>query len=113
VEALLKEGADVNKANNDGTSPLFVASCNGHCDVVEALLCGGADVNKARNDGMTPLIMASCNGHCDVVEALLRGGADVSGRNGLALVAIVSPLMLLGSIGRTLHLFWTTSTFYQ
>jgi ankyrin repeat protein len=78
---LLKEGADVNKATDDGTTPLFMASQHGHCDVVEALLRGGADVNKAKNDGTTPLFMASQNGHCDVVEALLRGGADVNKAN--------------------------------
>jgi len=63
---------------NDGGTSLFMASRNGHCDVVDALIRGGADVNKASDDGVTPLYMASCNGHCNVVEVLVRGGADVN-----------------------------------
>ena len=78
VDALLRGGADVNKAMDIGATPLFMASQLGHCDVVEALLRGGADVNKAKNDGVTPLFMASQDGHCDVVEALVRAGADLT-----------------------------------
>jgi predicted LPLAT superfamily acyltransferase len=78
VEALLRGGADVNKAKKDGTTPLFMASQKGHCDVVEALLRGGADVNKARNDGATPLFMASHNGRTPCVEALVRARADLT-----------------------------------
>jgi ankyrin repeat protein len=65
VEVLLKEGADVNKAKNNGTTPLCMASQNGHCDVVEALLRGGADVNKTVNDGGTPLYIAIVHGQAD------------------------------------------------
>ena len=68
----------MNKANNLGGTPLYIASQNRHCDVVEALLRGGADVNKASNDGVTPLLKASQDGHCDVVEALVRAGADLT-----------------------------------
>ncbi len=71
---MLKEGADVNKARNDGVTPLFIASQNGHCDVVDALVGGGADVNKASNNGVTPLYIASEKGHCNVVDALVGGG---------------------------------------
>ncbi len=77
IDALLRGGADVNKAKHDGATPLFIASETGHCDVIDALLRGGADVNKAKHDGATPLFIASETGHCDVIDALLRGGADV------------------------------------
>ena len=45
VDALVRGGADVNKAGNDVMPPLFVASQFGHCAVVDALVRGGADVN--------------------------------------------------------------------
>jgi L,D-peptidoglycan transpeptidase YkuD (ErfK/YbiS/YcfS/YnhG family) len=61
VELLLgKDGVDVNKANNDGLTPLFRASQMGHEKVVELLLGkDGVDVNKANDDGDTPLMVAA------------------------------------------------------
>ena len=49
----------VDKANDDGESPLHIACQKGHAEVVTALLAANADVNQARmGDGATPLIMA-------------------------------------------------------
>ena len=48
---LVEQGADIDKARNDGATPLFIASQNGHVDVVSVLLEQGADIDKARNDG--------------------------------------------------------------
>ena len=73
-----RKGADVNKADDQGMMPLYVASEKGHCNVVEELLRGGADVNKANAYDATPLSVAIQSGHHDVVDALLRGGADVN-----------------------------------
>ena len=51
---LAKEGVDVNQAMvNDGATPLFIASQNGHCEVVSMLLAKeDVDVNQATNDGI-------------------------------------------------------------
>ena len=59
VKALIEAGADVNKARDDGWTPLYTAASNGHEAVVKALIEAGADVNKADNDGKTPLYMAA------------------------------------------------------
>ena len=49
---LAKEGVDVNQATTMGRHPLFIASLNGHCEVVSMLLAKeGVDVNQATNDG--------------------------------------------------------------
>jgi ankyrin repeat protein len=77
VQALLQGGADVDKARDDGTTPLFIASQQGHLPVVQALLQGGADTDKVADNGATPLCMSSHQGHVPVVHALLQGGADV------------------------------------
>jgi ankyrin repeat protein len=76
VHALLHAGADVDKAMDNGATPLYMASQNKHLPVVQALLQGGADVNEAMDDGGTPLYVASQVGHQPVVQALLQGGAD-------------------------------------
>ena len=47
VKALIEAGADVNKADDDGETPLYMAAWNGHEAVVKALIEAGADVNKA------------------------------------------------------------------
>ena len=47
VKALIEAGADVNKADNGGWTPLYRAAQNGHEAVVKALIEAGADVNKA------------------------------------------------------------------
>jgi ankyrin repeat protein len=75
VRALMKGGADIEKATNDGETPLYIASAKDE-DVVSAMIEGGADINKA-NNGCTPLHTASENGHVDVVSALVEGGADI------------------------------------
>ena len=72
VEALLAGGADINKEDIDGITPLSTASENGHIDLVKALLAVDADVNKEDTDGTTPLFIASQNGHTGVVKALLK-----------------------------------------
>ncbi|CAL4099059.1 unnamed protein product, partial [Meganyctiphanes norvegica] len=57
VKFLLDNNADVNKANNEGQTPLFVACYRDHSDsdVVQLLVDNNADVNKASNSGETPL----------------------------------------------------------
>jgi ankyrin repeat protein len=78
VNALIATGADVNKASNDGSTPMYSASSQGHLEVVQALIAAGADVNKANNDGYTPMFLTSHYGHLEVVQALIAAGADVN-----------------------------------
>jgi hypothetical protein len=51
VRSLLKRGAEVNTAVNNGRTPLHWASENGHSEVVKCLLGRGAEVNKANKNG--------------------------------------------------------------
>lgn len=75
VQSLLASGAYVNAANNNGATPLNLASETGHAEVVKVLLAAGANVDAARNDGVTPHYIASQGGHTDVVKLLLAAGA--------------------------------------
>jgi ankyrin repeat protein len=80
VNRLIQAGADVNKANNIGETPLWIASDKIHVQIVERLLAApGIDVNKANADGYTPLHMASFSGELDIFERLLAApGIDVN-----------------------------------
>ena len=88
VQALIELGTDVNKAADNGATPLYVAAQKGNEAVVRARIKASVDVNKAADDGMTPLLMAAQNGHeSAVVRALIEAGADVNkaGINGTPL----------------------------
>ena len=43
TQLLISHGADVNKARNNGTTPLSIAVQNGHTEVVKELLAANAD----------------------------------------------------------------------
>ena len=51
--------ADVNQANKNGATPMYIAAQKGHSDTVKVLASLHADVNKANKDGMTPLKAAT------------------------------------------------------
>ena len=67
---MLEKGAEVNRAQNQGATPLVIACHQGHVDAVRLLLDKGADVNKADEDGETPLSIAKQQGHSAVVALL-------------------------------------------
>jgi hypothetical protein len=70
VRALIEAGADINKARDNGVTPLYIAAQQGHEAVVRALIEAGADVNKARDTGGTPLFTAALEGHTAIVQIL-------------------------------------------
>jgi ankyrin repeat protein len=78
LSLLLKYGAAVNSAaEDDGSTPLLIATQGQHVAAVETLLAHGADSNATRGDGVTPLYIACQNGYTELVEPLLRYKADV------------------------------------
>ena len=82
VAALLAadaEGSTVNAQNRFGSSPLILASWNGHEDAAGALLARGALLETRGVHGMTALHWAARNGHAGVAALLCRAA-----RSGLA-----------------------------
>ena len=73
---LAKQGVDVNQVDNDGWTPLFIASHEGHSEVVSMLLAKrGVDVNQSADDGDTPLYIAINRSHAEVAKLLVLHGS--------------------------------------
>jgi len=81
VQAELDKGADVNKKDNDGMTPLLIAVTLGHKEIVELLIAKGADVNVAGPFSMTPLHFAAVFGQKEITELLLAECADVDAKS--------------------------------
>ena len=81
VRRLLDRGADVNEADDDGGTPLFIASMYGYKEVCKLLLERGANVDQAKDTGETPLYRASREGYADICKLLLDRGANVNQAN--------------------------------
>ena len=63
----------------EGMTPLWIASQEGHADCVQLLLDGGAAVNQVNNYGETPLLIATMEGREKCVQQLLlKGGSRVT-----------------------------------
>jgi quinoprotein dehydrogenase-associated probable ABC transporter substrate-binding protein len=84
VTFLLGRGADVNKLDDQGYTPLLTAVRNRNSDMAELLLEHGADPNLPDSDGATPLVHAINRNHVPSVELLVAKGADIGrvGREG-------------------------------
>lgn len=76
VDALIKQGTDVNGANDNGGTSIMYAALSGDPETVSLLLRGDADVNAAAKNGWTALMIAAVKGHVSVAETLLAYGAD-------------------------------------
>ena len=89
AKLLLDHGAELNKGDRSGRTPLYLAS--EHCkrfvagglglvqcdkDLVSMLLQKGAKPNQPSNNGMTPLHCAIMNNSKEVIQLLLDHGAE-------------------------------------
>lgn len=93
--ALIAEGADVNQAQPDGTTPLHWATYRVDRELVDALLKKGAKARVVNRYGASPLAEAVRVANVALVDLLLKAGADanVSNQDGM------TPLMLAARTG--------------
>ena len=86
VKHLIECKADIDRAKNDGVTPLFMASQKGHLDIVKHFIECKADVDLSDNRDSTPLHIACVTGHLEVVQQLIQAFF-----NGRALCKSINP----------------------
>uniref|UniRef100_A0A4W4E206 ZU5 domain-containing protein n=1 Tax=Electrophorus electricus TaxID=8005 RepID=A0A4W4E206_ELEEL len=74
----IKNGIDINTANQKGNTALHIAALAGQDKVVAELVNCGANVNAQSQKGFSPLYMAAQENHLEVVKFLLENGANQS-----------------------------------
>ncbi|MGH6818077.1 MAG: quinoprotein dehydrogenase-associated putative ABC transporter substrate-binding protein [Methylovirgula sp.] len=77
VEFLTNKGADINKRNAQGDTPLNIAALQMNPDLVKFLLDHHADVNARGSTGITPLLEAVLQDDVGTLKVLAAHGADL------------------------------------
>jgi ankyrin repeat protein len=76
--AMIDQGADVNRAQPDGTTPLHWAAYRVDQELVQRLLKKGAKANVVNHYGASPLAEAARVANLTLVGMLLEAGADAN-----------------------------------
>lgn len=75
VKRLIGFGADPNKSDYDGRTPLHISASKGYVDISSFLAEQGVNINSTDKLGTTPLLEAIKNGHEEVASVLVNAGA--------------------------------------
>lgn len=78
VEALMKENKDtINSVNENGFTPLIIATYRNQLAIVEYLINNNVDINYISQEG-SALLGACYKGNTELTKLLLENGADVN-----------------------------------
>lgn len=89
LKELIKEGVDLDIANEQGLTALHIAATNKHADLVRLLVKEGANVNSPSKNITTPLMSAAEKDHREIVSYLLKQGAQADIKNAQNKTALI------------------------
>lgn len=98
LQALIRQKADVNVPQTDGSTALHWAAHWDNLEAADLLIRAGADPKAATRLGATPLYLACENANPAMISKLLAAGADP---NAPILANGETPLMVAARSGRT------------
>ncbi|HXH54260.1 MAG TPA: ankyrin repeat domain-containing protein [Gammaproteobacteria bacterium] len=78
MRALKGVSANINTANSDGVTLVYMAAEKDYANSIHELYAAGANVNIARHDGATPIFIAAQEGHTETIYALCAAGANIN-----------------------------------
>lgn len=97
VNYLLKNGADINKKNKSGRTPLIQHSlAYENQDHVKFLLEKGADINAQDNEGVTTLMFAVQTDKTKIIDICLSEKADINIKNNEGKTALFHTISSFG-----------------
>lgn len=85
---LSKASIDINEPNDEGFTPLIMASQEGHHRIVAMLLENGARLSSTSDDKATALMMSAQNGHVIITKLLVDAGAELEASNRFGATAL-------------------------
>lgn len=77
IKMIVRNGANINVSDDNGTTPLILACQEGRDECVDFLISEGAHVNACDQKGYTALHAASARGCIECIDLLVASGADV------------------------------------
>lgn len=83
-----KDKSLVSEKSTLGFTPLYIASMEGHSDIVSYLLSQGADIEVKNHLEERPLAKAVKFGHIEVARILIDNGAEVNAQDFQGLTAL-------------------------
>ena len=95
IAAAVSAGADVNDADRNGCTGVWLAARYGHAQSLAALIAAGGDVSKCSADGCSPILMAARYGHYMCLNHLIAAGGDVK----MCMWNGISPIFLAAQEG--------------
>ncbi|XP_041377260.1 E3 ubiquitin-protein ligase MIB2-like [Gigantopelta aegis] len=78
VKLLLENKSDINATDDDGDTPLMIATFRKHTEIAEYLVRAGAQLDNANNKGRTAVHNAAYTGQTTLIYALIGRGSDVN-----------------------------------
>lgn len=89
IEALLKQGANIEAPDADGRTPLLLAIHSRQADAARALMEAGADVNAKDTIQDSPYLYAGASGQTGIVQMTIAHGAGLRSTNRYSGTALI------------------------